>query len=236
MASILVIGPHPDDQELGHGRIDRRLVGLTGSPRSSSGHDQWRADAARHPQRRVPLRPRRRRKSSAWNARCWDCPTAQVVHSIEARHRLAAVIRVHRPDWIFLPYPVDAHPDHVAVTRIGEDARFDAKLTKTDIPGDPWYPKRIIYYYCTHLRMNFVPTFCLDITAHMDTKIAAVNAYSPNLSQNHSPVPEMRPHSERLLRRPHRHRLRRALFHARGAGLRRPWAISMKVNLREGAE
>ena len=47
------------------------------------------------------------------------------------------------------------HPDHVAVTKIGEDARFDAKLTKSNIPGEPWHPKRIIYYFCTHLRMNF---------------------------------------------------------------------------------
>ena len=104
-------------------------------------------------------------------------PNRQVVHSIEARHRLAAVVRVHRPDWIFLPFPIDAHPDHVAVTRIGEDARFDAKLSKSDIPGDPWYPKRIIYYYCTHLRMNFQPNFCLDISRHLQTKMNAVLAY-----------------------------------------------------------
>ena len=77
------------------------------------------------------------------------------MHTIEARHKVAAVIREHKADWLFVPYPIDAHPDHVAVTRIGEDARFDAKLTKSDIPGEPWYPKRIIYYFCTHLRMNF---------------------------------------------------------------------------------
>ena len=35
---------------------------------------------------------------------------------------------------------LDAHPDHVAVTRIAEDARFDAKLTKIGIPGEPWIP------------------------------------------------------------------------------------------------
>lgn len=118
-------------------------------------------------------------------------PNRQVVHSIEARHRVAAVIRLHRPDWVFLPYPIDAHPDHVAVTRIGEDARFDAKLSKTDIPGEPWHPKRIIYYYCTHLRMNFVPTFCLDISAQIDTKMAAVRAYKSQFIENNSPVVEM---------------------------------------------
>lgn len=118
-------------------------------------------------------------------------PNRQVVHSIEARHKVAAVIRLHRPNWLFLPFPIDAHPDHVAVTKIGEDARFDAKLTKSDIPGDPWYPKRIIYYYCTHLRMNFQPTFCLDISDQMETKLAAMRAYQSQMIANNSPVPEM---------------------------------------------
>ncbi|MDB5323701.1 MAG: putative deacetylase [Phycisphaerales bacterium] len=111
-------------------------------------------------------------------------PNRQVVHSIEARHKVAAVIRFHRPDWLFLPFPIDAHPDHVAVTRIGEDARFDAKLTKTDIPGDPFYPKRIIYYYCTHLRMNFNPTFCIDITNEIDRKMEAVACYASQFTRN----------------------------------------------------
>ena len=119
-------------------------------------------------------------------------PNRQVVHSLEARHRVASVIRAHRPDWIFLPFPIDAHPDHVAVTRIGEDARFDAKLTRCDtIAGEPWYPKRIIYYYATHLRMNFQPTFCLDISDQMETKLAAVRAYESQMVAINNQVPEM---------------------------------------------
>ena len=42
-------------------------------------------------------------------------PNRQVIHSIEARHQLAAIYRVHRPDWIFLPFPIDAHPDHASL-------------------------------------------------------------------------------------------------------------------------
>ena len=118
-------------------------------------------------------------------------PNREVVHSIEARHKLAAVIRQHRADWLFVPYPIDAHPDHVAVTRIAEDARFDAKLSKSSIPGEPCYPKRIIYYFCTHLRLNFQPTFCLDISAQMDTKMAAAKAYASQFVENNSPVLEM---------------------------------------------
>ena len=121
-------------------------------------------------------------------------PNRQVVHTVENRHKLAAVIRQHRPDILFLPYPVDAHPDHVAVTRIGEDARFDAKLSKTDIPGEPCYPKRIIYYFCTHLRMNFAPTFCIDISDTLEVKINAIKAYESQFIWNNSPVVEMMNH------------------------------------------
>ena len=101
----------------------------------------------------------------------------EVVHSIDARHRVAAIYRQLRPDILFLPYPQDAHPDHLAVTRIAEDARFDGKLTKSVIPGEPWYCKRIIYYFCTHLRINFPASFCVDVTAHWQKKIEAVNCY-----------------------------------------------------------
>jgi LmbE family N-acetylglucosaminyl deacetylase len=115
----------------------------------------------------------------------------QVQHTIQARHQVAAVIRKYRPDWLFAPYPIDAHPDHVATTRIVEDARFDAKLTKTDIPGDPWYPKRIIYYFCTHLRMNFPATFCVDISDTIDRKIDAVRCYASQFVGASGHVPEM---------------------------------------------
>ena len=189
MASILVIGPHPDDQELGMGGSIVRLV--------SQGHRVHLVDMTTGEP--TPLgTPERRAAESAAAAKILGVsrtlvglPNREVVHSLSARHKVAAVIRAHRPEWIFLPYPIDAHPDHVAVTRIGEDARFDAKLTKSDIPGEPWYPKRIIYYFCTHLRISFQPTFCLDISGQIEKKMSAVMAYESQFVWNKSPVPEM---------------------------------------------
>jgi N-acetylglucosamine malate deacetylase 1 len=175
MASLLVIGPHPDDQELGMGGTIARLV--------SQEHQVHLVDMTNgEPTPHGSVETRARESAQAAKVLGVDrtlvgLPNRQVVHSIDARHRLAAVIRAHRPSVMFVPYPIDAHPDHVAVTRIAEDARFDAKLTRTDIPGEPWYPKRIIYYFCTHLRMSFQPTFCIDITDQIDTKMAAVAAY-----------------------------------------------------------
>src|SRR5438874_1138648 len=191
MASILVIGPHPDDQELGMGGSIALLV--------SQGHRVHLVDMTNGEP--TPLgTPEKRARESAAAAKVLGVertlvglPNRQVVHSIEARHKLAAVIRRHRADWLFVPFPIDAHPDHVAVTRIAEDARFDAKLTKTDIPGDPCYPKRVIYYYCTHLLMNFPATFCIDITAQLETKLAAVACYASQFATNPAAnfVPEM---------------------------------------------
>ena len=115
----------------------------------------------------------------------------QVTHDVASRHKLAAVIRQHRADWLFVPYPVDAHPDHLAVTRIAEDARFDAKLTKTEIPGTPCYPKRVLYYFCTHLRMNFPASFCVDISDTIEQKIEAVRCYESQFVGASAHVPEM---------------------------------------------
>ena len=80
----------------------------------------------------------------------------------------------------------------IAVTKIAEDARFDAKLTKSTIAGEPWYPKRIIYYFCTHLRMNFIPSFCIDISEQIDRKMEAIGEYQSQFKSNAGGnVPEM---------------------------------------------
>src|SRR5678816_3341081 len=115
----------------------------------------------------------------------------EVEHTLDACRRVAAAIREHQASSVFLPYFEDAHPDHVATTRIVEDARFDAKLTKTDIPGEPFYPKRVIYYFCTHLRMNFPATFCVDISDTIDRKIEAVKCYKSQFVGASGHVPEM---------------------------------------------
>ena len=104
-------------------------------------------------------------------------PNRSLEPTLEARHQLAAVIRQLRPRWLFAPYWVDAHPDHVAATQLVEAARFWAKLTKSDIPGQPHYPERILYYYCVHLRLIPQPAFVLDISGQWELKMAAIQCY-----------------------------------------------------------
>ena len=175
MANILVIGPHPDDQELGMGGTIIKLA--------AQGHnvlllDMTNGEPTPHGS------PAQREKEWTAAAKIMNVKrqllglkNREVEHGLAARHLVASVIRQHQAEIIFLPYPEDAHPDHVATTRIVEDARFDAKLTQTDLPGEPIYPRWMFYYYCTHLRHVADPSFCVDITNEMDDKERAVKAY-----------------------------------------------------------
>src|SRR3954464_5928214 len=105
MASILIIGPHPDDQELGMGGTILKLV--------SQGHRVHLVDMTNGEP--TPLgSPEIRARESAAAAKVLGVsrsllglPNREVVHSIDARHKLAAVIREHQADWLFVPYPID---------------------------------------------------------------------------------------------------------------------------------
>jgi bacillithiol biosynthesis deacetylase BshB1 len=175
MANILVVGPHPDDQELGMGGTILRLV--------EQDHnvlllDMTNGEPTPHGTPEI--------REKEWTAaagilgvkrRLLGLKNREVEHNLTARHQVAGVIREHQASIVFLPFPEDAHPDHRATTRIVEDARFDAKLSQIDLPGEPIYPKWMIYYYCTHLRHVANPSFCLDISPQMDAKEQSIVAY-----------------------------------------------------------
>ena len=109
MASILVIGPHPDDQELGMGGTIIRLA--------QQGHKVHIVDMTNGeptPHGSVEMR------TKEWTAASkvlgversnLGLKNREVVHDIASRHKTAAIIRQHKADWLFVPYPIDAHPD-----------------------------------------------------------------------------------------------------------------------------
>jgi bacillithiol biosynthesis deacetylase BshB1 len=173
--NILVVGPHPDDQELGMGGTIARLaevghkvllLDMTNGEPTPYGDPETRAAEAAQAAKILGV-----------ERRTLPLPNRSLQHSIEARHHVASVIREHEAQMVFAPAMPDAHPDHVATTRIVEDARFDAKLTHTDLPGKPIYPKWLFYYYCTHLRIVPVPSFLFDITGYEQRKRDAILAY-----------------------------------------------------------
>ena len=97
--------------------------------------------------------------------------------TLAARKELASVIRLTRPRWLFAPYWTDAHPDHTAATQLVDAARFWAKLSKTDMPGERFHPERIFNYYCVHLKMHATPAFVLDISEFWEQKQEAISCF-----------------------------------------------------------
>lgn len=191
MPNILVIGPHPDDQELGMGGTIARLV--------SQGHTVTLLDMTDGEP--TPFGdPATRAREAAAAARILGVRRIQlglrnrfVEHSIENRHKVAGVIRATQAQIMFVPYFEDAHPDHLAVTRIAEDARFDAKLTGLEMPGDdgnpPIYPRWLFHYYATHLRITPRPSFLIDITGFESAKREACLAYHSQFVANRKNAP-----------------------------------------------
>jgi len=100
---------------------------------------------------------------------------------LESRHRLAGRLRELRPRVLLAPYWEDTHPDHVAATALVDAARFWAKLTKSDLPGEPHFPKHILYYFSIHLRIHPKPSFVLDVTPHHEIKMQALSCYRSQL-------------------------------------------------------
>lgn len=188
MARVLVIAAHPDDAEIGMGGTIALLA--------SQGHDVLICDltdgsptprgerAGRLLEAQAALACLQPAGGKAIRRVLLDLPNRTLEHTLEARHKVAGVIRAHQSDVMFVPRREDAHPDHVAATRIAEDARFDAKLTKVEMPvppglaaGAPTYPKWLFYYDISHLRGVRPPDFCIDITGQELKKQRSVKAY-----------------------------------------------------------
>ncbi len=172
---ILVVAPHPDDAELAMGGTMAKMVAL--------GHRVHVLDLTDGEPTPFGSRARRAREAAraarilGITRSCLGLPNRELVHDLASRHAVAAEIRRHRPDLLFAPYPEDAHPDHLAAVRLVEDARFDAKLTKSRIPGEPHWTPRLFHYFATHLRLVPAPSFLVDTSGFDGRRRRAVLAY-----------------------------------------------------------
>lgn len=182
MLDALVIAPHPDDAELGMGGTIARLQtqGWTvGILDLTSGEPTPRGS--------LEIRAAETAAANAALGNPWrknlGLPNRSLEPSLENRRALAAVFRQTRPRLLFAPYWEDAHPDHTAASKLVDDARFWSKLTKSDIPGEPFHPARILYYFSVHLRIVESPSFVLDISAEQGAKLASLRCYRSQLSE-----------------------------------------------------
>ena len=185
MLDVLVIAPHPDDAEIGMGSSIALLRG--------EGFRVGILDLTDGEPTPLGSRDKRRQETEAasqvlgieWR-RCLGLPNRSLEHTIDARWAVAGVLRELRPRVVFAPYWEDAHPDHVAASSLVDAARFWAKLTKSDIPGEPHWPQRILYYFSLHLRIPERPSFVLNISDHIETKLQAIQCYESQFGSQSS--------------------------------------------------
>ncbi len=171
--SVVAFGAHPDDVELSCGGTLALLaaagertviVDLTRGEMGSRGTPETRNQEA----------ARAAEILGAAGRENLDLGDARLEVTLAARHRVAEVIRRHRPDLVLAPWGEDPHPDHAAAGRLVREAAFDARLAKLDLGHPPWAPG-LILFYPGHRPVP--PTVVVDISDFFPRKMEAVRAY-----------------------------------------------------------
>ena len=176
----LIISPHPDDAELGVGgtigvlKSEGATVGildLTNGEPTPFGYPVIRGKETDEATKILKLDYRKN----------LGLKNRELISNLESRALLAEEIRRTKPKNLFVPFWEDIHPDHIEAYELALGARFWSKLTKTHLAGEPHFPSKVFYYFSIHLRIHPKPSFVLDISNHIETKMAALNCYESQL-------------------------------------------------------
>jgi bacillithiol biosynthesis deacetylase BshB1 len=175
---ILAFGAHPDDVELGcSGTLLKMkaqgkkigVVDLTRGELGSRGSASLRDQEAAAASKILGLDARE-------NLRFRDGFFCN-----DEEHQLAIVrmIRKYQPEVVLCNANYDRHPDHGRGSIVVRDAAFLSGLIKikTELDGQSqaeWRPKKVFQYIQDHL---LFPSFVVDISDHIESKIASIQAY-----------------------------------------------------------
>jgi N-acetylglucosamine malate deacetylase 1 len=188
---VLAVGAHPDDVELSCGgtvaKLARQghrvgLVDLTDGEMGTRGSREIRAAEAAEAGRILGIA-------------CRDTlriPDAGIENSRENLLALVRVIRLHRPDVLLIPHPVDRHPDHEHAHVLAREAWYYAGLRKieTEFDGKPQAAHRPRSYYHFMQWFEFAPSFIVDITGTFDQRIEAMRCFRSQFYDPESTEPE----------------------------------------------
>lgn len=187
---ILAFGAHPDDVELGAaGTLAKEIslgktvgiIDLTQGELGTRGSAEIRLQEA---------------------AKAKEVLGAKVRENLKFRdgfflndeaHQRAIIekIRQYQPEIVLCNAIDDRHIDHGKGSKLVSDACFLSGLRRieTSFEGEvqtAWRPK-VVYHYIQW--KNLTPDFVVDITGFMDTKVAAVLAYSSQFYDSNSNEP-----------------------------------------------
>ncbi|WP_274651617.1 bacillithiol biosynthesis deacetylase BshB1 [Paenibacillus humicola] len=170
---IAAFGAHPDDVEIGMGGTiaKQALAGgkvavcdLTAAEMSSNGTVETRRREAAEASAVLGLSERS----------CLGLPDRGLTGSAEQIAAVVREIRRLRPRIVFAPYWHDRHPDHVACSRLVEEAVFNAKL-RNYMPELPPVQVQQCYYYFINDTGDV--SLVVDVGGIYEKKIRSLQAY-----------------------------------------------------------
>lgn len=170
---ILVFGAHADDAEIGMGGTIIKHVkqgcrvgicDLTYAEMSSNGTVERRKKEAEAAASVLGLSMRSN----------LGLPDRGLFHTPQHIDAITAEIRRHAPRIVFAPYWEDRHPDHVACSKLVEDAVFNAKLRRY-MPDKPAVLVEQLYFY--FINDMGKADLMVDITAEQEMKEQALLCY-----------------------------------------------------------
>lgn len=170
---ILIFGAHADDAEIGmggtiakHTAAGKRVAicDLTQAEMSSNGTVELRRQEAAEASSVLGL-------VSRTNLELPDRGLELSKPHIDA---VVAEIRRSRPRIVFAPYWVDRHPDHIACSKLVEEAVFNAKLRRYMPELPAIQVEQLIYYYINDVDQV---SLVVDVSDYYDQKTQALLAY-----------------------------------------------------------
>ena len=177
---LLAIMAHPDDAELlCGGSLSKTaaqgnrvgVLDLTRGEAASLGSVETRAEEAARSAEVLGLAIRR-------NAGLRD---SGLINDDASRSVVVGLIRELRPRVIVTHWLEGRHPDHRVAAQLAYDASFLSSLKKYDAPGDAHRPDKVVH--CLLFREDAPgPSFVVDITEHVETKMAALACFESQFS------------------------------------------------------
>ena len=188
---VLAFGAHPDDVELSAGGTLAKLaaagkrcavVDLTRGELGTRGTAETRDQEASHAADILGLVHRE-------NLALADGFFSEDEASLRA---VISAVRRMRPTLVLANALHDRHPDHGRGASLVARACFLAGLVKVETgtamaPEGPWRPRAVYHYMQDYDR---TPDVVMDITGHLDTKMAAILAYKTQFHNPASSEPE----------------------------------------------
>ena len=108
-------------------------------------------------------------------------PDAGLINDDASRRVVVELIRELRPRVIVTHWREGRHPDHRVAAQLAYDASFLSALKNYEAPGDAHRPDKVVH--CLLFREDAPPpSFVVDITDHLETKMAALACFESQFS------------------------------------------------------